>query len=154
MNRRDEVIVKIKKYIRVGVKLGETPDDGAYLLKADVIDEAIEGEYADEIMHIFPEALPIPTEEAEEVRNKVLSLDFGVYVRRVRLEAKLLLRDFCRQVDIDPSNWSKVERGLLRPPKDKLERIVQVLLPGEKQQFYKLAAQTFVPDEIKDAIGK
>ncbi len=113
--------------------------------------------YLNRIRNLFPEALPIPTEEAEEVRNKVLSLDFGVYVRRVRLEAKLLLRDFCRQVDIDPSNWSKVERGLLRPPKDKMGRIVQVLmlLPGsyEKQQFYKLAAQTFVPDEIKDGIA-
>ncbi len=113
--------------------------------------------YVNRIFNLFPEALPIPTEEAEEVRDKMLSLDFGVYVRRVRLEAKLLLRDFCRQVDIDPSNWSKVERGLLRPPKDKMGRIVQVLmlLPGsyEKQQFYKLAAQTFVPDEIKDGIA-
>lgn len=43
---------------------------------------------------------------------------FGEFVRTRRGEAQITLRDFCRVAELDPSNWSKVERGLLAPPDD------------------------------------
>jgi len=54
---------------------------------------------------------------------------FGQFVREHRLKKRLSLRQFSEQLDIDPSQWSKIERGLLAPPKsDKvLARIAAVL---------------------------
>lgn len=54
---------------------------------------------------------------------------FGEYVKKVRLERDLSLREFCRQLGEDPSNWSKIERGVLLPPQDsaKLKKIAAVL---------------------------
>ena len=43
---------------------------------------------------------------------------FGDYLKSRRLERDLTLRDFCRSAGEDPSNWSKVERGILPPPTD------------------------------------
>ncbi len=39
------------------------------------------------------------------------------------------LREFCREIQEDPSNWSKVERGVLKPPQeiDKLYKIGKAL---------------------------
>ena len=36
----------------------------------------------------------------------------------MRIAKRLTLRDFCEQVGLDPSNWSKVERGINPPPGD------------------------------------
>ncbi len=54
---------------------------------------------------------------------------FGEYVRDRRLARDLTLRDFCRRIGEDPSNWSKVERGILPPPQliEKLNLIAKVL---------------------------
>ncbi len=54
---------------------------------------------------------------------------FGEFIKEKRLEIGLSLREFCRQLDEDASNWSKVERGMLSPPKDenKLVRIADIL---------------------------
>lgn len=41
---------------------------------------------------------------------------FGSLVKRLRLERELGLREFCFQVRIDPSNFSKMERGKIDPP--------------------------------------
>ncbi len=43
---------------------------------------------------------------------------FHEKVKALRLEKRLTLRDFCQQVKLDPSNWSKVERGINPPPGD------------------------------------
>jgi transcriptional regulator with XRE-family HTH domain len=43
---------------------------------------------------------------------------FGAYIKEKRLRQEITLREFCRALGIDASNWSKVERGLLQPPKD------------------------------------
>lgn len=42
---------------------------------------------------------------------------FGEYVRQLRIEKRLTLREFCRLTGFDPSNWSKIERNLHQPPK-------------------------------------
>ena len=54
---------------------------------------------------------------------------FGEFVRDRRLARDLTLRDFCRRIGEDPSNWSKVERGILPPPQsiEKLNLIAKVI---------------------------
>ncbi len=54
---------------------------------------------------------------------------YGEYLKRLRLDKSLSLREFSRQIGEDPSNWSKVERGILTPPRDerKKELIARVL---------------------------
>lgn len=54
---------------------------------------------------------------------------FGEFVKIKRLEKELSLREFCRQLSEDASNWSKVERQLVAPPKDetKLKKIAGIL---------------------------
>ncbi|MGI8437747.1 MAG: helix-turn-helix domain-containing protein [Chthoniobacterales bacterium] len=61
---------------------------------------------------------------------------FNKTVKSLRLEKRLTLRDFCEQVGLDASNWSKVERGINPPPGDVevLERVAKFLgLTGEKK---------------------
>ncbi|MDY6950649.1 MAG: helix-turn-helix transcriptional regulator [Thermodesulfobacteriota bacterium] len=54
---------------------------------------------------------------------------FGEFVKEERLKKEIGLREFCRRLGLDASNWSKVERGVLPPPKDeeKLTEIAKVL---------------------------
>lgn len=54
---------------------------------------------------------------------------FHDYVRAKRLERKLTLREFCRKAALDPSNWSRIERGVADPPKsiEMLSRLASVL---------------------------
>lgn len=54
---------------------------------------------------------------------------FGDFIKEKRLARDLSLRNFCKAIAEDPSNWSKVERGVLSPPKNeaKLKRIAKVL---------------------------
>lgn len=54
---------------------------------------------------------------------------FGEYVKGKRLDRGLSLREFCKKAGEDPSNWSKVERGLIPPPQDikKMEAIAATL---------------------------
>ncbi len=44
---------------------------------------------------------------------------FGDFIKQERIKAGLSLRAFCKSIDYDASNWSKVERGKLPPPHDK-----------------------------------
>jgi len=43
---------------------------------------------------------------------------FGEFVKQIRVNKRLSLRAFCLQHGHDPSNWSKIERAILPPPKD------------------------------------
>ena len=54
---------------------------------------------------------------------------FGKFVKDERLAKGVGLREFCRNLGIDASNWSKVERGTLAPPRDekKLKKIANIL---------------------------
>ena len=54
---------------------------------------------------------------------------FGEFVKNLRIEKSITLRNFCKLADLDPSNWSKIERKKLHPPKSReiLERIAKVL---------------------------
>jgi transcriptional regulator with XRE-family HTH domain len=54
---------------------------------------------------------------------------FGEFVKERRIEKGVSLREFCKRIEIDASNWSKVERGMLAPPQDeeKLKKIARAL---------------------------
>ena len=54
---------------------------------------------------------------------------FGTFIKEKRLDKNLSLREFCRRLNEDASNWSKVEREILPPPQDqeKLSKIARVL---------------------------
>jgi transcriptional regulator with XRE-family HTH domain len=43
---------------------------------------------------------------------------FGEYVKQLRERRRLGLREFCLENGHDPSNWSKIEREVLSPPRD------------------------------------
>ena len=50
---------------------------------------------------------------------------FGEFIKERRINKGISLRKFCKRVEIDASNWSKVERGLLAPPQDE-ERLRKI----------------------------
>ena len=54
---------------------------------------------------------------------------FGEFIKEKRIAKSVSLREFCKRIEMDASNWSKVERGLLAPPQDeeKLRKIARVL---------------------------
>jgi transcriptional regulator with XRE-family HTH domain len=54
---------------------------------------------------------------------------FGDFIKEKRLEKDMSLRTFCKNIGYDPSNWSKVERGVLPPPleEEKLMKIAKSL---------------------------
>lgn len=66
---------------------------------------------------------------------------FGGFVKERRLALDLSLREFCKLIEEDPSNWSKVERGILPPPQliEKLNLIAKVLqLKKNKEEYVAL----------------
>jgi transcriptional regulator with XRE-family HTH domain len=50
---------------------------------------------------------------------------FGEFIKERRINKGISLREFCKRLEIDASNWSKVERGLLAPPQDQ-ERLKEI----------------------------
>ncbi|MCI0481695.1 MAG: helix-turn-helix domain-containing protein [Candidatus Dadabacteria bacterium] len=81
-------------------------------------------------------------------------MKFGDFVKYLRMEKLLTLREFCRKAEIDPSNWSKIERGILSPPKSKkvLKEIANVLQVKEGSDqwhtLFELASISFIPAEL------
>lgn len=79
---------------------------------------------------------------------------FGEFVILLRKRNRITLREFCRLSNIDPSNWSKIERGVLLPPKSKevLEGIAKILqLKKGSEDYYlliDLAAVSFIPKDL------
>jgi hypothetical protein len=43
---------------------------------------------------------------------------FGEFIKEIRGRQRLGLREFCLEHGHDPSNWSKIEREVLPPPRD------------------------------------
>jgi transcriptional regulator with XRE-family HTH domain len=65
----------------------------------------------------------------KEIDNPMRSKTFGSFIKEKRLEKDMSLRTFCKKIDYDASNWSKIERGLLSPPSEekKLANIADLL---------------------------
>lgn len=71
-------------------------------------------------------------------------MKFGELVKNLRITKRLTLRQFCTEVRMDPSNWSKIERGINPPPgdEDSLTALAEFfkLRGDDRQQFFDLAA--------------
>jgi transcriptional regulator with XRE-family HTH domain len=86
------------------------------------------------------------------------SINFGRYFEQLRQERGLTLRMFCKKASCDPANISRMERGLISPPKGReiLEKYAEALnlLEGSDDwyKFFDLAAadQGIVPQDIMD----
>jgi transcriptional regulator with XRE-family HTH domain len=54
---------------------------------------------------------------------------YGEFIKQRRIDKGITLREFCKLIEVDASNWSKIERGLLAPPQDeeKLKKIAETL---------------------------
>jgi transcriptional regulator with XRE-family HTH domain len=81
---------------------------------------------------------------------------FNETIKSLRIQKRLTLRDFCAQIGLDPSNWSKVERGVNPPPGDVglLERLADFfgLTGAAKLSFIDEAAlqRREIPADVAD----
>lgn len=76
---------------------------------------------------------------------------FGDFIKNQRLDRDIGLREFCRRLSIDASNWSKVERGVLPPPQDedKLRQIADVIgINTESQLFIEMKDKAAIDSGI------
>ena len=81
---------------------------------------------------------------------------FGEILKELRLKQGLSLREICKKVNYDPSNWSKIERGLIPPPNGETAMTQWASVfgmekgSGEYYEFIDLAnvAQGIIPDYI------
>jgi transcriptional regulator with XRE-family HTH domain len=79
---------------------------------------------------------------------------FGEFIKNLRIEKRITLREFCRLTNIDPSNWSKIERGILPPPKSKevlneISRILKIKKASDEwHTIFDLATIAHIPTEL------
>jgi transcriptional regulator with XRE-family HTH domain len=79
---------------------------------------------------------------------------FGEYIFDLRRKNRITLREFCRITNSDPSNWSKVERGILQPPKsnevlDEMAKALKLEKGTEEYNLlFDLAAIAFIPRNL------
>lgn len=81
---------------------------------------------------------------------------FGKNLKNLRIQKELSLREVCKLLNYDPSNWSKIERGVISPPSD--ERVLKKWAKAlglsrdakELQEFVDMAqvAQGVIPEDI------
>ncbi len=97
-----------------------------------------------------------PRWASEVIKPATQTVKFRDYAKDLRIAAGQTLRSFCRDAAIDPSNWSKIERGVLPPPDDAdfLKRIAAVLaLSGDQRaELSDMAAiaRGQIPVDLKD----
>lgn len=81
---------------------------------------------------------------------------FHQFVKEKRMERELSLRQFCKSAALDPSNWSKIERGLAKQGQSPeiLSRISTVLELNEKERetLTDLAVIDSIPAELLSEI--
>lgn len=81
---------------------------------------------------------------------------FGKKLKELRLQNDYSLREICKIVNYDPSNWSKIERGKISPPAEiKILRNWAKILKLDKdktQEFVDLAfiSQDIIPTDISN----
>ena len=83
-------------------------------------------------------------------------MKFGELIFELRIKRGLTLREFCRKTELDPGNWSKIERGIHNPPKSRevLMRVAGALEikkgSDSWHSLFELASISFVPAELMD----
>jgi len=88
--------------------------------------------------------------------NNANCVVFGPYLKQLRMERRITLREFCKKAESDPGNISKLERGVWPPPQDQqiLERYARALgltpASDEWYRFFDFAAadRGIVPQDI------
>lgn len=71
-------------------------------------------------------------------------MKFGQLVKDMRISKQLTLRQFCQELGVDPSNWSKIERDIIPPPRD--QEVVKQwadffdLAGADRQEFFDAAS--------------
>ncbi|KKR14719.1 MAG: Helix-turn-helix domain protein [Candidatus Falkowbacteria bacterium GW2011_GWA2_39_24] len=87
--------------------------------------------------------------------NKNLK-QFGEMMKALRINSQMGIREVCKLTGYDPSNWSKIERGLISPPADRKVlanwgKILKVK-KDDLNQFIDEAqiAQGIIPDDMID----
>jgi transcriptional regulator with XRE-family HTH domain len=81
---------------------------------------------------------------------------FGPYLKQLRMEHRITLREFCAKANADPGNISRMERGVWPPPQDQdiLDRYARALdLKPGSDEWYRLfdfaaADRGIVPSDI------
>jgi len=98
----------------------------------------------------------LPVLSMNERRVPMTTMRFGPYLKELRLKRGISLREFCQTHGLDPGNMSRLERGLVPPPKSQ-EKIAELagflgLKKGsdEWQQLFDLAAADAgrIPDDV------
>ena len=72
---------------------------------------------------------------------------FGELIKERRNSRGISLREFCRRIGADSSNWSKTERGLLYPPREEgtLRKIAKVLgIEAESEDWFELRDKAYI----------
>jgi transcriptional regulator with XRE-family HTH domain len=80
------------------------------------------------VVHL-PCGINFTTHSIDEDNPKGGKVMFGNFIKERRVIKGISLREFSKHMDVDASNWSKIERGLLAPPQDeeKLKRIARAI---------------------------
>jgi transcriptional regulator with XRE-family HTH domain len=72
---------------------------------------------------------------------------FGEIIKEKRNSQRISLREFCRRIGADSSNWSKTERGLLHPPREEgtLRKIAKVLgIEVESKDWFEMRDKAYI----------
>lgn len=81
--------------------------------------------------------------------------NFGQILKELRIKKGLTLRNACRILNYDPSNWSKIERGKIPPPSGektlrKWAQVLGLLSESNIREFIDIASlsQGIIPQDI------
>ena len=69
------------------------------------------------------DAIPISTDDIIDTRENIL----GSQIRQIRLSTKLSLKDFAKQLGVQPNTVYRYEHGLHNIPTEKLSKIADIL---------------------------
>jgi len=79
---------------------------------------------------------------------------FGEFFKQKRMELGVTLRQFCLEHNLDPGNVSRIERGKMAPPIDRIDEFAGYLKidDAELQAFKDLASISAgrIPEDLRD----
>jgi HTH-type transcriptional regulator, competence development regulator len=78
-------------------------------------------------------------------------MSFGAYIRQKREAKGILMNDFARQLEISPAYWSRIERGMEKPPKDELIKKAANLLGLDPDESFIEASR--LPPDMQEDVG-
>ena len=80
---------------------------------------------------------------------------FGDEFIELRTSAGFSLRKFCKKMNLDPGNWSRVERGVSKPPLEKefynrIENIFNISSSKKEELISMAKAIRIIPKELQE----